>query len=62
MGGMMGGGGDGPVMLFVDLVAHQAPNGAAWTSPDIDVLNKKWRAVRTFVSRGNKECGICLVS
>lgn len=62
MGNMMGGGGDGPVMLFVDLLPESAPNGQAWTSPDIDVLNKRWRAVRTSCGGKAQTDGATLIT
>lgn len=42
----MGGGmNSGPAMMFVDLLAHTAPDGKAWTAKDIDVLNRRWTQV-----------------
>jgi len=37
----------GPVMMFVALLPEEAPDKAEWSFKDIEVLTKKWRAVRT---------------
>ena len=34
-------------MMFVALLPEEAPDKTEWSSKDIEVLTKKWRAVRT---------------
>lgn len=45
----------GPMMMFVNLLPEEAPDKTAWSSTDIDVLTKKWRAVRTVFFKGRRE-------
>ena len=49
MGGMMGGGGTGPAMMFVELLPEKAPDGIAWKSSDIETLTRGWRGVSDYI-------------
>lgn len=45
---MMGGGGTGPAMMFVELLPEKAPDGVAWKSNDVEHLTRAWRGVRNM--------------
>lgn len=44
-------------MMFVALLPEEAPDKAEWSSKDIEVLTKKWRAVRTHWREERRMCG-----